>query len=42
MNRIGRSNRYELAFNDGIPYIDRLEEETVMFSNMRELGMNDI
>ena len=35
LTRVGKSNRYLLAELDGSPHIDRLEEDTVMFTEMR-------
>ena len=35
LSRVGKSNKYVLANIDGAPHIDRLEEDTVMFSEMR-------
>ena len=35
MRRVGRTNRYMLMYNGEEPYVDRVDEDSVMFTNMR-------
>ena len=37
VDKVGRSNRYVLMFNGAEPYVDRVDESSVMFTDMREL-----